>query len=230
MIIKAKKINFIGPFLTAAMRASSHCNYLSKRLILIALLLIIRIVVPENRMYAQSIYDSIVVEYFLSDGSDYYRFTLLPEVVNDYHEYKTPPAIHVECTENRTTAIRKHPGTGFVYMETRNKDFTLKNDFLIDDTSGESYFDRLMSLAVQIRTMDGNIWLSKSGERDSVVEGYAICRIIYYDRFTHNRMATTKYQFEHYTSDVFREEYRTFVAILKKIIDIPNQYMPKKAW
>lgn len=93
---------------------------------------------------AQTAYDSIVIQYFLTTGGDYDRITIYPHGLNNVFEYDTTPSTRVECTENITTALRKRPGTGIVYSESRQKEFLLENEFMIDN-SGESYFEKIMS-------------------------------------------------------------------------------------
>lgn len=178
---------------------------------------------------AQVTYDSIVIQYFTINGGEYNCITIYPHGLNDVFEYDTTPAIRVECTEKRTAALRKRSGTGIVYSETQQKCFLLKNDFLMNDSSGESYFEKIMSFCFFIKNTDGNIWVSKCNAHDEISEGYAVCSIRFYGSSLNNRSTIIDYHFVHHGLDVFREEYLNFIFLLKEISNIPKYYLVKNA-
>ncbi len=174
---------------------------------------------------AQVAYDSIVIQYSTTNGGEHNCITIYPHGLNDVFEYDTTPSIRVECTENITAALQKRSGTGIVYSETRQKWFLLKDEFLID-SSGESYFEKIMSSCSFIKNTDGNIWVNKCKTHDEISEGYAICGICFYGSCLNNKSTTIDYHFVHHSSDVFREEYLIFISLLKELGNIP-QYLVK---
>ncbi len=178
---------------------------------------------------AQTSYDSIVIQYGLPNGGEDIYITVYPHGENNVFEYDTTPSIRVECTENRAAALRKRSGTGIVYSETRQKWFLLKNDFLINDSSGESYFEKIIAFCWFIKNTDGNIWVTKSETHDGISEGYAICNICFYGSSVNNKCITTDYHFVHHSTDVFQEEYLNFISLLKELCDIPQYYIDKNA-
>lgn len=176
---------------------------------------------------AQSIYDSIVIEYLKTNGGAFCHYTIFPKGLPEY-ELDKGPAISVERSEYRTCAIRKNPGTGFAYTEMCQSNYSIENEFLKNDSTGISYYDRLLSLCQFIISAKGNVWIRKSSLRDSTVEGYAVCRIYFYNSIIGNQQNTTMYQFEHYRQDVFCEEYLQFLSTLNDLNNIPKQYMTKE--
>ena len=175
---------------------------------------------------AQVAYDSIVIQYSTTNGGEHNCITIYPHGLNNVFEYDTTPLIRVECMEKRTAALRKSSGTGIVYSETLQKSFLLKNDFLINDSSGESYFEKIMESCWFIKNTDGNIWVNKCKTHDEISEGYAICGICFYGSCLNNKSTTIDYHFVHHSSDVFREEYLIFISLLKELGNIP-QYLVK---
>ena len=193
-----------------------------------ALILLLLFFCGVKNINAQTTYDSIVIQYFLTNGGEDIQIIIYPHGLNDVFEYDTTPSIRVECTENITAALQKRSGTGIVYSETRQKWFLLKDEFLID-SSGESYFEKIMSSCSFIKNTDGNIWVNKSNAHDGISEGYAVCGIRFYGSYVNNRSTTTDYHFVHHSTDVFREEYLNFISLLKELCDIPQHYLVKNA-
>lgn len=176
----------------------------------------------ETAINAQTSYDSIVIEYFTANGGEYDRFCIFPKGTQQYGEDENTPSVSVECMENLAVALRKRSGMGTVYTETCQKSFVLKNDLLTNDSTGESYYEKLLSTCMYIMKSDGDIWIAKSNARDSVYDGYAICRISFCGEFSINRQIVITYQFELYESDIFREEFLSLLKILTEVHNIPR--------
>lgn len=193
-----------------------RCNY--------SLLIIVLFLVLGPKANAQIIYDSIVIEYFLTNGGVSDRYTLFPNGRPQYESVNREPAILVECTENVMSAIRKWSGTGIVYSENRRQRYLLEKDFLVNDSTGESYYNTILNSCIYVMNSNGDIWEVKSKDRDSISEGYAICRIIIYNKFINGHRTITTYQFDHYYTDVFRNEYQQMLTAMYRIKRIPQQY------
>lgn len=178
-----------------------------------------------NVLNAQTVFDSIVIESFLANGGEYNRIGIYPKGVHLYNEDEMSPAISVKCNEYYAAALRKRSGAGSVYTETRQKTFILDNDLLINDNTGESYYERLISACMFILESDGNIWNSKSKKHESTAEEYDICRIFFYESFSSNRQVIISYQFEVYDSDMFRDDFLRLLKLLKEIYDIPTNFL-----
>ena len=188
----------------------------------LSILLLLLCLVVGQKSNACNIYDSIVIEYFFANGGSFDRFVLYPNGLPDgaYGD----PTISVECEDNFMSAIRKRSGRGFTYLMTQKQKFMLEKDFLVDDSSGESYYCTILNSCIDIVNSNGDIWKTKGVSRDSISEGYAICRIIIYNRFIDGHRTVATYQFDQYHDDIFRDEYLKLLNAMNSIKQLPHKY------